>query len=556
MKRLAASASVRAVATGPRVTKRLAASLLALTVLAGCGASATAGPSDGKPVRGGTLKFAISGDPLCLDGHAISSGLNQFLGRIAYDTVTTLDRDGNPAPYLAESWTTSPDGKTYTFKLKQGVTFSDGTAWDADAFKVNLEHMRDPKTKSPLAAAYIAPYQDSKVIDAQTLEVRLAYAYTPFTYVLAQSWLGVLSPKAIKESPQTLCDKPITTGPFEVESYHRNQSITYVKRKGYNWAPAWLNHAGEANLDRIEVTIVPEAVVRFNALTSKQYDITDLVPPQNAKAVESNKDFTFENLTRTGHPNAIWFNTSRAPLDNLAVRRAVVAAVDVAAVAKSVGFGYFPVKDNYLASNSKYYDKTTEGILKYDVPLANQLLDQAGWTARDASGYRTQNGKRLSLALPTVESATPSPQLVQIQGQLKTIGIDLRIEQLPQAQVTERRYAGDYDLSAGYWHTNTTDVLYIRYHSDEISGARVGQNASYLKDAKLDDLLLQARRSPDGPAAAKLYSQAQHRLIELVPALPLWEANAQWAYSERLHDVAVDTSHPQPVLTAAWLAPR
>lgn len=540
--------------------KRRLISLLAVALLAGCGGNASAGNDsgqDGQPVRGGTLKFAVSGDPLCLDGHAISSGLNQFLGRIAYDTVTTLDRDGNPAPYLADSWKVSPDGKTYTFKLKQGVTFSDGTVWNADAFKVNLEHMRDPKTKSPLAAAYIAPYKDSKVVDDRTLEVHLSYPYTPFTYVLAQSWLGVLSPKAIKESPQTLCDKPIASGPFEVESYKRGQSITYVKRKGYNWAPAWLKHTGEAYLDRIEVTIVPEAVVRFNALTSNQYDITDLVPPQNAKAVEANKDLTFENLTRTGHPNAIWFNTSRAPLDDLAVRRAVVAGVDAAAVAKSVGFGYFPVKDNYLASNSKYYDKTTEGLLKYDVPLANRLLDQAGWTARDAQGYRTKAGKRLSLALPTVESATPSPQLVQIQGQLKSVGIELRIEQLPQAQVTERRYAGDYDLTSGYWHTNTTDVLYIRYHSSEISSsARIGQNASYLKDAKLDDLLLKARQTPDGPAAAKLYAAAQHRLIDLVPALPLWEANAQWAYHKRLHGVAVDTSHPQPVFTAAWLTRR
>jgi peptide/nickel transport system substrate-binding protein len=541
--------------------KRLGTVLLTVLALvtAGCGASASAGggegTGDGRPVRGGTLKFAISGDPLCLDGHAISTGLNQFLGRIAYDTVTTLDREGNPAPYLADSWTVSADGTTYTFKLKQGVTFSDGTAWNAEAFKLNLEHMRDPKTKSPLAAAYIAPYRDAKVVDDRTLEVHLAYAYTPFTYVLAQSWLGVLSPKAIKEAPQTLCDKPIATGPFVVESYKRGQSITYVRRPGYNWAPTWLNHQGEAYLDRIEVTIVPEPVVRFNALTSNQYDITDLVPAQNAQAVEENKDLTFENLTRIGHPNAIWFNTGRAPLNDLAVRRAVVAAVDVAAVAKSVGFGYFPVKDNYLASNSKYYDKSTEKILKYDPALANQLLDQAGWSGRDEQGYRINAaGKRLILALPTVESATPSPQLVQIQGQLKTVGVDLQIQQLPQAQVTDRRYAGDYDLSSGYWHTNTTDVLYIRYHSSEITGARIGQNASYLKDAKLDAILEEARRTPDGPKAASLYSQAQHRLIELVPALPQWEANAQWAYHKRVHGVATDTSHPQPVLTGAWLA--
>ncbi|MFC7622813.1 ABC transporter substrate-binding protein [Microlunatus sp. GCM10028923] len=529
--------------------------LVVLTLITGCtGTGASAQPEDGTPKSGGTLKFSMSGDPLCLDGHAISSGLNQFLGRIAYDTVTTLDRDGNPAPYLAESWKISDDGKTYTFTLREGVTFSDGEPWDAEAFKINLEHMRDPRTKSPLAAAYIAPYDDATVIDDRTLEVRLAYPYTPFTYVLAQSWLGMLSPKAIKESPETLCDQPIASGPFVVESYQRNSKIVYTKRTGYDWAPDWLEHDGEAYLDRIEIDIVPEPVVRYNALISGQYQLTDLVPAQNAQALAGNPDFRFENLTRTGHPNAVWFNLSRAPFDDLRVRRAFVAAVDVPAIAQAVGFGFSPVKDNYLASNSKYYDKTAEGVLRYDPDLANRLLDQAGWTERDADGYRTKGGKRLSVALPTTESATPSPQLVQIQGQVKAAGIELRIEQLPQAQVTERRYSGDYDLTSGYWHTNTTDVLYIRYHSSEITGERIGQNASYLSDPKLDQLLERARRTPDGPAAEKLYHQAQHRLVELVPALPLWEANAQWAYSTKLRGVAVDTSHPQPVLTGAWLA--
>jgi peptide/nickel transport system substrate-binding protein len=193
-------------------------------------------------------------------------------------------------------------------------------------------------------------------------------------------------------------------------------------------------------------------------------------------------------------------------------------------------------------------------VLKYDPELANKLLDEAGWTSRDAQGYRTRDGKRLRVVLPTQESATPSPQLVQIQGQVKKAGIEVVIEQLPQAQLTERRYAGDYDLTSGYWHTNTTDVLYIRYHSSEIPSAqRIGQNASYLKDAKLDTILAEARQRPDGPETAALYSQAQHRLLELVPALPLWEANAQWAYRSYVKGVAVDTSHPQPVFTTAWL---
>src|SRR5690606_12436264 len=136
----------------------------------------------------------------------------------------------------------------------------------------------------------------------------------------------------------------------------------------------------------------------------------------------------------------------------------------------------------FLSSDTVYYDPTTERAFSYDVDEANALLDEAGWTGRDSDGFRTKDGERLAVVVPTTESATPSRLLVQLQGEVKKVGIDRVIDQLPAAQVTERRYAGDYDALSGVWHTNTPDILYIRYHSDEITGERIGQNASYLED--------------------------------------------------------------------------
>jgi peptide/nickel transport system substrate-binding protein len=539
-----------------RLSNVVAVAALALVTSCSTGTGTTARPNasqDTTPVQGGTLKLSISAEPGCLDAHAISATQQALLGRILYDTLTTLDAKGNLRPYLAESWKISPDGKTYTIKLRQGVTFSDGAKWNAEALQVNLEHMRDPKTKSPLAAAYIAPYRDSEILDEYTLELHLDYAYTPFLYNLAQSWLGILSPKAIRESPETLCDKPIASGPFVLESYKRNQSITYVRRAGYTWGPAWLKHRGPAYLDRIEIDLVAEPVVRYNSLVSGQYDLTEAAPPQNAAAIRSDPRLVYENLVRTGNPSVLHFNLSRAPFDDIRVRKAFVAAVDVPAVTKSVGFGTYNVKDDFLASNTKYYDKTAEGGYHYDPKLAAKLLDEAGWSGRDADGYRTKNGRRLTVVAPTQEGTTPSPQLVQVQGEVKQVGIDLRIVQLPQLQLTERRSAGDYDVISSVWHTNTPDVLFIRYHSSEITGKRIGQNAAYLKDAKLDDLLLRARQSLDGPLAAKLYARAQHRLVELVPGLPMYENHSQWAYQTYVKGIQVDTSHPIPVFTGAWI---
>ncbi|PPB49944.1 ABC transporter substrate-binding protein [Arthrobacter pityocampae] len=533
-----------------------ASSVVALTaLLSGCGGPAgSPSVAGGEPVAGGVLDVSISAEPGCLDGHGISATQQQFLGRLIYDNVVTLDENGEIAPYLAESWDVSEDGRTYTFRLRQGVTFSDGSPWNAEVLRQNFEHMRDPATKSPLAAAYIAPYVDGTVIDEYTFEAHLAHPYTPFLYTLAQSWLGMTSGKAISESPETLCQKPIGTGPFTVADYRPGQSISYTKRDGYDWAPEWLDGDGEALLDGVEVTLVSEPVIRHQSLVSGQYDLTENLPPQNAAAVQADPDFTYENLPRTGSPYVLGFNLGRAPFDDLAVRQAFAAAVDTQAVTRSLGFGTYTPIDSFLSKESKYYDPSVEGVLTHDPERAARLLDEAGWTGRDDEGFRTKDGKRLTVEVPTVESSTPSPLLVQLQGEVRRVGFDLRIVQLPQAQLTELRYAGDYDALAGVWHTNTTDVLFIRYHSSEITGERIGQNSSYVNDPELDALLSTAREADDGPAAAEAYANAQHRLLDLVPGVPLYENPSQFAYANTLHDVAVDTSHPVPVLTYAWKA--
>lgn len=534
----------------------VAASALAAagTLLAACASDTPSSTSPGgQPVDGGVLELSVSAEPGCLDSHAISATQQALLGRLIYDNLVTLDRDGNLAPYLADSWDISDDGKTYTFHLKEGVTFSDGSPWNAEVLGQNFEHMRDPATKSPLAAAYIAPYVDGTVIDEYTFEAHLAHPFTPFLYGLAQSWVTMESGKAITESPETLCQQPVGSGPFVVEEYVPGQSITYVKRDGYDWAPEWINGDGEAHLDGVNVTVVPEAVIRYESLVSGQYDATENLPPQNAEAIQANADFTYENLVRSGSPNVLHFNTSHAPFDDILVRRAFVAAVNREAIAQAQGFGTFDVKDTFLSSDTVYYDPTTEGAFSYDVDEANALLDEAGWTGRDSDGFRTKDGKRLEVVVPTTESATPSPLLVQLQGEVKKVGIDLVIDQLPAAQVTERRYAGDYDALSGVWHTNTPDILYIRYHSDEITGERIGQNASYLEDETLDRLLEATREAPDGPEAEAAYAAAQKRVVELVPGLPLYENHSQFAYANRVKGVDIDTSHPVPVFTYAWL---
>ena len=509
----------------------------------------------GKP--GGTLRISTASDTTTLDVHSISHGNVQWLGRILFDCLLYQDEQGNISPWLAKSWDISPDGKTYTFHLRDDVTFSDGEKFNARAVQINLEHMRDPATKSPLAAAYIAPYVNGRIVDEYTFEAHLREPYSPFLDVLAQSWLSMISPRQILEAPKSIAEHAIGSGPFVLESYTRDQGATFVRRKGYNWAPPVTRHNGEAYLDRLELSIVPEPMIRFSALESGQSDFTVDAPAQNARAIRSNPDLQMSSRIRKANPfRSLTFNVEQFPFQDVQVRRAVAKAIDRDGLAWITGFGEYQPKSDFLAANTRYYDPTFKDVLAYDVAEANRILDQAGWGERDARGYRVKDGQRLSARLLMYETgAFPGSVAVAIQADLKKVGFELAIDLLPLAQVTERRYASNFQaIAGGYWHTNTPDGLYILYHSNAISTPKlIGQNAGRFRDDALDAALSAARRSTDPVELAALYRTAQQRLVETVPAVPVYESHVLVAYRKAVRGVIFDTSHNTPFFTSIWL---
>jgi peptide/nickel transport system substrate-binding protein len=504
----------------------------------------------GRP--GGTLRVSIAADPLVLDNQVTYTG--QWFARIVGDFLVYLDEDGRIGPYLATSWEVSPDGKTYTFHLRRDVTFSDGTKFDAEAVRANFARIKDPRTHGELSTALLQPYIDGKVIDDHTFQARLREPFGGFLNVLASSYFCMLSPKAIRENPKGLSEKPVATGPFVVESYTRNQGIVFTRRRDYNWAPPGIGHAGPAYLDRIEVSFVPEALVRYTSLVAGQYDLTLSSPPQNAPAIRADPSLVLKNFIMPGIPTRMpFFNTEKAPFNDVRVRKAFALAVDREGVARIMGFGEFRLKTDFLSSISRYYDPAYKDVLNYDVAGANGLLDEAGWTGRDAEGYRTKNGRRLSATVYLSQSTTA---LVAIQSDVKKVGFELKLRLYPATQLKALVMNNEYQATSGglSYNGNTPDVLYIRYHSSQINTGRfIGQNDSRLSDAELDDLLARARASRDPAELKRLYSLAQKRLVELVPAVPLYEAQLSAAYKTYVKGVLFDTSNNNPFFTAAWL---
>ncbi|MFG1703100.1 ABC transporter substrate-binding protein [Nonomuraea sp. M3C6] len=536
----------------PRLKPLLATALIA-SLLAACGSS----PEGGAPATkyGGRLVLGENSDePACLDPHQLSTTNTTVVDRPIFDSLLYQDKDGALKPWLAESWDISDDGLTYTFKLRQGVKFHDGSIWNAEGLKANLEHMRDPATKSPLAAAYIAPYKDSEVVDEHTLKVRLSSPYSAFLNVLAQSYLAMISPKQLKENPGSTCEHPIGSGPFVFEKWTKGQSITYRKNPDYAWAPPG-QHAGAAYLDGLEIRFLAEDATRYNALLSGEVNVIDNTPPSNVEDVKANPDLTFSTIDRPGHPFSIWLNTGRAPFQDQKVRQALTLAVDRQAIVNSVSFGQWKLATGFVTPSTPDYAVGLEGKIAYDPAKAGQLLDEAGWTAKDKDGIRTKDGKRLTaVALDSGVNPQNTQILVQAQAAAAKAGIEIKIESVTPQVSSDRSARGDFDLSVGIWTTNTADVLWIQYSAENITtDKRRGQNTTRLSDDQLDKLLEQARASTDDTERAGLYTQAQARLIDLAPAIPLYNRPSLVSAQNKVQGLTWDHAYGAVTFHDTWV---
>lgn len=509
-------------------------------------------------VRGGSLVVGENSDePNSLDPHATADTNTTITLRPIFDSLLWQDAQGAIQPWLAESWTISTDGKIYTFKLRPGVTFHDGSTWDAAALQANLDHMVDPATKSPLAASYIAQYTGSRVVSEDTLEVHLSQAYNSFLDVLAQSYLSMISPKQIKEAPDEIGQHPIGSGPFIFGQWRQGENITYTRNPKYNWGPPGSNHTGPAYLDNLTIEFITEDATRYDALASGQVDIIDNTPPQDVDQVKADSQLGFTQHLRPGHPFSIWFNTSKFPFNDQAVRQALFYGVDRATILRNVSFGQWDLASGFLSTVTPDYSHELASKFVYDVAKANSLLDKAGWTSRDSGGYRTKDGKRLAAVWPDPGVVQQTTQIIeQVQAEAKKLGIQLIYKTGSEDAIDTLEEKGDYNVTSGIWTTNTPDVLWILYDSHNITTpARLGQNSSYLDNATVDKLVQAARQTTSSATRQELYNQAQEVLFDLAPAIPIYNRASQVSYNKtKVHDVTFENAYGALIFYDTWLA--
>ncbi|SDI79964.1 peptide/nickel transport system substrate-binding protein [Rhodococcus triatomae] len=519
-----------------RVGGVVGVAVLAAT-LAACGGTDSGSAAAGPAQPGGTLRYGLSQAPTCAD--PAQSGTNQtiYVTRQVVDSLTDQDPDtGELTPWLAESWEVNEDASSFTFRLREGVTFSDGTPFTADSVKRTFDSIADTLTaaKAPLGASYLSGYAGTTAIDDTTAQVDFDAPNAQFLQASSTPQLGILSAATTELTAEERCTGDIAgTGPFVYEDYQQDRSVTLAKRAGYDWGSEVFGHEGEAYLDRIEFTIVPESGVRTGSLASDQLDAISDALPQDAPQIEA-VGGQILTISNPGTPFGFQPNIAEAPLDDPAVRAALVSAIDRQELVDTVLGPDFEPATSTLASRTPGYVALDD--VTFDPDRSNTLLDEAGWTL-GPDGIRERDGR--PLAFPVMFSSVFAGNqaiLELVQQQVRNVGIDLQLDLVPTPETQARQASKDF--VATYYNSTRADgdILRTSFGLDQ----RNLNNRGPVPD--LDEALAGQLTTIDADERNEILARAQQLVLDNGLWIPTVELSQAIGAGPRVQDLKFEAS--------------
>jgi peptide/nickel transport system substrate-binding protein len=462
----------------------------------------------------GQVRYGLTLSPSGIDPHVNASSELGIPLTSVYDTLVYLDPETRGfVPGLAERWEISEDGLAYTFYLKE-AKFHDGTAFDADAVRFNLDRITSADLKSQKAAFMLGPYDRTEVVDKSTVRIVLKQPFAPLLDSLSQVYLGMASPSAVQKWGTEYQLHQVGTGPFVMADYMPGDHLLLTPNPDYAWGPALYEHP-RAQVAEIEFRFYTDPATRSPALETGQADIMGEIPPQDAKRLQSKAGFQVQAVPIPGVSLMFFLNTTRAPLDDVRVRQALLYGTDRQAIVSTVFGGLSPIAYGPLAAITLGYDASVQSLYPYDDQKAAALLAEAGWADADGDGVLDKNGQPLALdaILMSFGSMPEASQLLASQWQSLGIRVDSRVVSYPEAlQIAQE---GNYHLIPFNLSGSDPDILRKFFHS----GASF--NWSKADDPEMDGWLDQAAQISDRAQRVGLYSQIQQRVMDEALVVPI-----------------------------------
>ena len=517
----------------------LVATLTLAVGAAGCGGGDDegGGAAQGDGQEGGSLVFAGTADPVALDPALVSDGESIRVATQIFETLVSLEPGSTElAPGLAKSWEVSPDAKTYTFELQQGVKFHDGTPFNAEAVCANFDRWYNFKgpLQSPSASYYwqavfggyakneskdLPPslYKSCQAVDEDTARITLTQPSASILGALSLQSFSIASPKALEQynadagtvdeetgfrpTGTFATQHPIGTGPFKFKSWNRGDRLVLVRNADY-WGD-------KAKLDQVLIRPISDNAARLQALQTGEIQGYDLVEPQDVPTIEG--DENLQLLERPAFNVAyVGINSAKAPMDNVKVRQAVAYGLDREAVVNNFYGGRAEVaKEMMPPAVMGYADDVTE--YTYDPEKAKQLLREAG----------LKLPVRIDFWYPTDVSRPympdPKRNFEAFAASLNKSGFKV----VPHSAPWSPDYLGRVDEgTAGHLHLIGWTGDYA--DPDNFIGVFFQDPKPQFgfRNAKLQNLLDRAEREADEGRRDELYQEANRQIMELVPAVP------------------------------------
>ncbi|TFG57779.1 MAG: ABC transporter substrate-binding protein [Spirochaetales bacterium] len=459
---------------------------------------------------GGVLIFGRSGDAVGLDPAREDDGESFYIADNVYETLVAFKPGTTEIiPALAESWTASVNGLEYTFKLRKGVKFHDGTTFTADAVVFSIG--RQFKQESPYYNYGPWKYwgymdmdniiQDVVKVDDYTVKFILKKQEAPFIANLGMNFAAIVSPAAAEKYQEDFFNNPVGTGPFKFVSWAKDDNIVVERFNDY-WGP-------KAYLDRVIFKVVPDATARYLALKKGEVDLIDFPSAEDLPAIEgdANMNVIHQEGLNVGY---LAFNCLKKPFDNKLVRQAINYAINKQEIITGVYGKAGSVAKNPMPPTLWSYNNNIKDY-EYNPEKAKQLLAQAGLK----DGFSTT-----LWAMPVSRPYNPNARKIAeiMQAQLAKVGIKAEIVSYEWGTYLDKVDHGEHVMAMLGWTGDNGDPDNFLFALLSIPAAEIpAGNIAFWKNTAFNDLVVQAKENPDVKKRTELYMKAQEVFKEEAP---------------------------------------
>jgi peptide/nickel transport system substrate-binding protein len=434
------------------------------------------------------------------------------------DTMVNLDYDMKTLkPGLATSWTVSPDGLTYTFKLRNDVTFCSGKKMTAKDVVATYERWLDPETKG-LVKWRMGDVDKVTATDDTTVEYKLKKPFSELLYQMTQYFHTILNVDQAKQLGADFGVKGFDgTGPFCFESWTPRDSTVITKHAGYKWGPP-IYDATEAQVDKVIWKIVPEENTRVTAIQAGQADVTQYIPYWALKDLQADKKLTVTKAENYFWTYFIGFKVDHELVNDIRVREAMNLAVDQKALTDAITFGFAEPADTFLQpAVLDFNPKLNKSLYGENVKKAEALLDEAGWK-KGADGFRAKDGKKLAPILYGLSGAFKEIAEA-VQGDLRKVGIDMQIQLFDATIGWGKLATQEYDaFGMSFPYVSAGDALNLYFRSTNAPTP----NRMNWKDKETDELLDKGMTATDDKTRSAAYQAVQEKVHDAFVWIPLF----------------------------------